>query len=137
MWRRSTDCGNTWRSTESSGITPMQFSVNSAVALDENTFYSGGITGIHRSRDGGETWHRFNTRFEWPGGQLNQFRRDASKFRSSQGFVRDGCGECRQIHRRRGMLRESWTAVDILRPRYTLEIPKFNAKLKDRGRPRR
>ena len=56
---RSTDCGDTWRSTESSGITPMQFSVSSAVALDENTFYTGGITGIHRSRDGGETWHRF------------------------------------------------------------------------------
>ena len=26
----------------------------------------------------------------------------------------------------------SWTAVDIARPRYTLEVPKFNAKLKDR-----
>ena len=56
---RSTDCGDTWRSTESSGITQMQFSVSSAVALDESTFYTGGITGIHRSRDGGETWHRF------------------------------------------------------------------------------
>ena len=61
---RSTDCGNTWHSTEASGITQMQFSVGAAVALDENTFYTGGITGIHRSRDGGETWHRFNTKFE-------------------------------------------------------------------------
>ena len=61
---RSIDCGNTWKSVESSGITPIQFSVNCAVALDENTFYTGGITGIHRSTDGGKTWHRFNTRFE-------------------------------------------------------------------------
>ena len=61
---RSIDCGNTWTSVESSGITPMQFSIGSTVALDENTFYTGGSTGIHRSTDGGQTWHRFNTRFE-------------------------------------------------------------------------
>ena len=61
---RSIDCGNTWTSIESSGITQMQFSVGSTVALDENTFYTGGSTGIHRSTDGGQTWHRFNTRFE-------------------------------------------------------------------------
>ena len=61
---RSIDCGNTWTSIESSGITPMQFSIGSTVALDEKTFYTGGSTGIHRSTDGGKTWHRFNTRFE-------------------------------------------------------------------------
>ena len=61
---RSIDCGNTWTSIEASGITQMQFSVGSTVALDENTFYTGGSTGIHRSTDGGQTWHRFNTRFE-------------------------------------------------------------------------
>ena len=61
---RSIDCGNTWTSIESSGITPLQFSVGSAVALDERTFYTGGSTGVHRSTDGGQTWHRFNTRFE-------------------------------------------------------------------------
>ena len=61
---RSIDCGNTWTSIESSGITSMQFSVRSTVALDENIFYTGGSTGIHRSTDGGQTWHRFNTRFE-------------------------------------------------------------------------
>ena len=60
---RSIDCGNTWKSVESSGITPMQFSVSCAVVLDENTFYTGGITGIHRSTNGGKTWHRFNTKF--------------------------------------------------------------------------
>ena len=61
---RSIDSGDTWTSIESSGITPMQFSVSSTVALDENTFYIGGSTGIHRSTNGGKTWHRFNTRFE-------------------------------------------------------------------------
>ena len=61
---RSTDRGDTWTYIESSGITPMQFSVGSTLALDPNTFYTGGCTGIHRSTDGGQTWHRFNTRFE-------------------------------------------------------------------------
>ena len=61
---RSMDSGDTWTSIESSGITPMQFSVGSTAALDENTFYTGGSTGIHRSTNGGKTWHRFNTRFE-------------------------------------------------------------------------
>ena len=42
----------------------MQFSVGSTAALDENTFYIGGSTGVHRSTNGGKTWHRFNTRFE-------------------------------------------------------------------------
>ena len=61
---RSMDCGNTWTSIEASGITQMQFSVGSTAALDERTFYTGGSTGMHRSTDGGQTWHRFNTRFE-------------------------------------------------------------------------
>ena len=61
---RTMDSGKSWETEESSGITPTQFSVNCAAALDENTFFTGGITGIHRSTDGGKTWHRFNTRFE-------------------------------------------------------------------------
>ena len=61
---RSEDSGNTWTPPELSGITPMQFSVRNTVALNENRFYTGGSTGIHRSTDGGKTWHRFNTRFE-------------------------------------------------------------------------
>ncbi len=61
MVARSVDCGDTWTSMESSGISPMQFSVRCAVALDGNTFYTGGSSGIHRSTDAGKTWHRFHT----------------------------------------------------------------------------
>jgi len=64
MVARSVDCGDTWTSIESSGITPTQFSVRCAVALDGNTFYIGGSSGIHRSTDGGKTWHRFHTGLE-------------------------------------------------------------------------
>ena len=125
---RSTDCGDTWRSTESSGITQMQFSVNSAVALDENTFYTGGITGIHRSRDGGETWHRFNTRFECRVDNLislEETRPNSEAAKVLYATVAGGVVKSTDVG-------SSWTAVDILRPRYTLEIPRFNAKLKDR-----
>ena len=61
---RSVDCGDTWTSMESSGISPMQFCVRCAVASDGNTFYTGGSSGIHRSTDGGKTWHRFHTGLE-------------------------------------------------------------------------
>ena len=124
---RSTDCGNTWRSTESSGITQMQFSVGSAVALDENTFYTGGITGIHRSRDGGETWHRFNTRFECRVDNLISLETGPNSKASQVLYATVAGGVVKSTD-----AGSSWTAVDIQRPRYTLEVPKFNAKLKDR-----
>ncbi|MYB93481.1 sigma-70 family RNA polymerase sigma factor [Candidatus Poribacteria bacterium] len=124
---RSTDCGNTWRSTESSGITPMQFSVGSAVALDENTFYTGGITGIHRSRDGGETWHRFNTRFACRVDNLISVEASPNSKASQVLYATVAGGVVTSTDAGR-----SWTAVDIARPKYTLEVPKFNAKLKDR-----
>ena len=124
---RSTDCGNTWRAAETSGITPMQFSVNSAVALDENTFYTGGITGIHRSRDGGETWHRFNTRFECRVDNLISLEISPNSKTSKVLYATVVGGVVKSTD-----AGSSWTAVDIHRPRYTLEVPKFNAKLKDR-----
>ena len=74
---RSEDSGNTWTPPELSGITPMQFSVRNTVALNEDTFYTGGSTGIHRSTDGGKTWHRFNTRFESRVDGLNSFGVDS------------------------------------------------------------
>ena len=124
---RSTDCGNTWHSTESSGITPMQFSVSSAVALDENTFYTGGITGIHRSRDGGETWHRFNTRFECRVDNLISLETSPHSKASKALYATVVGGVVKSTD-----AGSSWTAVDIQRPKYTLEIPRFNVKLKDR-----
>ena len=124
---RSTDCGKTWRSTESSGITPMQFSVSSAVALDENTFYTGGITGIHRSRDGGETWHRFNTRFECRVDNLISLETSPNSEASKVLYATVAGSVVTSTD-----AGSSWTAVDITRPKYTLEVPKFNAKLKDR-----
>ena len=124
---RSTDCGNTWRSTEASGITPIQFSVSSAVALDENTFYTGGITGIHRSRDGGETWHRFNTRFECRVDNLIRLETSPNSKASKTLYATVVGGVVKSTD-----AGSSWTAVDIERPRYTLEVPKFNVKLKDR-----
>ena len=124
---RSTDCGDTWRSTASSGITPMQFSVSSAVALDENTFYTGGITGIHRSRDGGETWHRFNTRFECRVDNLIRLETSPNSKESKALYATVVGGVVKSTD-----AGSSWTAVDIERPRYTLEIPKFNSKLTDR-----
>ena len=124
---RSTDCGNTWSSTESSGITQMQFSVGSAVALDENTFYTGGITGIHRSRDGGKTWHRFNTGFACRVDNLISLETSPNS-KASKVLYATVAG-CVVKSTDAG---SSWAAVDIQRPRYTLEVPKFNAKLKDR-----
>ena len=124
---RSTDGGNTWSSTESSGITPIQFSVNCAVALDENTFYTGGITGIHRSRDSGETWHRFNTRLECRVNNLIGLEMSPNSKASKVLYATVVGGVVKSTD-----AGSSWTAVDIERPKYTLEVPKFNAKLKDR-----
>ena len=62
---RSTDKGNTWTYQKNTGISQTGYrgftSVMHAVALNENTFYVGGTSGIHRSTDGGKSWHRFNT----------------------------------------------------------------------------
>ena len=54
----SRDGGQTW--------TDLGFGMNSSilgafpsVAVDENTFYKAGMSGIHRTTDGGESWHLF------------------------------------------------------------------------------
>ena len=87
---RSIDSGDTWTSIEASGITPMQFSVGKTVALDERTFYTGGSTGIHRSTDGGKTWHRFNTRFESRVDSLVSFVASATPNASAALYARVG-----------------------------------------------
>ena len=55
---RSRDRGQTW--------VDLGFDMNSSilgafpsVAVNENTFYKAGLSGIHRTTDGGESWHLF------------------------------------------------------------------------------
>ena len=65
---RSTDGGKTW--------TDLGFDSNSlmlntlpAVALNDTTFYKAGAFGVHRTTDGGESWHPFMKGM--PGRRLN------------------------------------------------------------------
>ena len=122
---RSIDCGNTWKSAEFSGITPVQFSVNCAVALDENTFYTGGITGIHRSTDGGKTWHRFNTRFECRVDNLVSFTTSPDSKMSNALYTTVAGSVVKSTDAGR-----SWTAVGIKLYHYTEVVPEYDAKVK-------
>ena len=55
---RSTDSGETWTDI---GNDPNALILNSlpATVVDERTFYKAGAFGIHRTTDGGESWHLF------------------------------------------------------------------------------
>ena len=55
---RSTDGGETWTDL---GIDTYAFMLNSipSVAVNERTFYKVGAFGVHRTTDGGESWHLF------------------------------------------------------------------------------
>ena len=105
---RSTDGGDTWTYIESSGITPMQFSVGSTLALDQNTFYTGGCTGIHRSTDAGQTWHRFNTRFESRVDDLASFRGSKAPNISTALYAKVGPNLVKSTDEGR-----SWDAVNV------------------------
>ena len=61
---RSIDNGNTWTLEKTSDISLMSYSVHNAVALNENTLYLQGESGIYRSIDGGLSWTRFYTGLE-------------------------------------------------------------------------
>ena len=122
---RSIDCGNTWKFAESSGITPMQFSVNRGVALDEKTFYTGGITGIHRSTDGGKIWHRFNTRFECRVDNLVSFNTNPDSKMSNALYATVAGSLVKSTDAGR-----SWTTVDIELLKSISEVPQYNAKVK-------
>ncbi|MDE0014849.1 MAG: sigma-70 family RNA polymerase sigma factor [Candidatus Poribacteria bacterium] len=105
---RSTDGGDTWTYIESSGITPMQFSVGSTLVLAPNTFYTRGCTGIHRSTDGGQTWHRFNTRFESYVDDLVSFTARSASNKSSALYARVGPNLVKSMDKGR-----SWDAVSV------------------------
>ena len=124
---RSIDCGNTWKSIEDCGITQMRFSVNCAAALDADTFYTGGITGIHRSTDGGNTWHRFNTRFECRVENLVSLNTSPD---SKMSYTHYATVSGSVVKSTDGG--SSWAAVGIELPKVISEVPKFNAKLKDK-----
>ena len=57
----STNTGETWTTLEKdeagSGVAPP------LLIADTNIFYKSGLSGILRTTDGGESWHRFNTGF--------------------------------------------------------------------------
>ena len=122
---RSMDCGNTWETVEHAGIAPLKFSVNCAVALNENTFYTGGLTGIHRSTDSGKTWYRFNTRFECRVDNLISLktRTDSKPSRTLYATVAGSVVESTDGG-------HSWAAVGFKLPQWTETVPKYNAKVK-------
>ena len=55
---RSRDGGQTWVNL-GFGMNSSILSAFPSVAVDENTFYKAGRSGIHRTTDGGESWHLF------------------------------------------------------------------------------
>ena len=55
---RSADGGETWTELGIEGNTSILNSFP-GTAVDERTFYKAGIRGVHRTTDGGESWHLF------------------------------------------------------------------------------
>ena len=55
---RSTDGGQTWSKFGYDSHIPSMSSIPT-VAVDEQTYYKVGVFGIHRTTDGGESWHLF------------------------------------------------------------------------------
>ena len=55
---RSRDGGQTWVNL-GFGTNVSILSIFPSVAVNENTFYKAGLSGIHRTTDGGESWHLF------------------------------------------------------------------------------
>lgn len=55
---RSRDGGQTWASL-GLGRNSSIISTFPSVAVNENTFYKAGLSGVHRTTDGGESWHLF------------------------------------------------------------------------------
>ena len=57
----SVDTGETWFSLNLQGMLDGRWYALPVMMLDAKTFYIGGATGVHRTTDGGESWHQFNT----------------------------------------------------------------------------
>jgi len=124
---RSIDSGYNWETEKLSGITPIQFSVNCAVTIDKSTFYTGGITGIHRSTDSGSTWHRFNTRFECRVDNLISIKTENASKKYTTLYALVAGSLVKSIDK--GV---SWESVDIFVKRGTENIPDLGVKTKFR-----
>ena len=57
----SSDTGETWFSLNLQDTLYHRRPALPVVMLDAKTFYIGSTTGVHRTTDGGESWHQFNT----------------------------------------------------------------------------
>jgi len=101
----------------------MQFSVSSTAALDGNTFYIGGSTGVHRSTNGGKIWHRFNTRFESRVDGLINFMVNPTPNMPAVLYARVGPNLVKSTDRGR-----SWDVVNVtleINRRLSKEIPRI------------
>jgi len=56
----SMNAGQTWKTLDNTGV---MSDTSALVLLNKNTFYRSGVGGIHRTTDGGKTWHQFNNGF--------------------------------------------------------------------------
>ncbi len=116
---RSIDRGDTWTPLQSTGISATWGSVRKTLVLDENTLYTAGNSGVHRSTDSGKTWHRFNTRLESRVDNLVGFMTDRVQATLAVLYARVGRGIAKSVDRIGGdVVRStdggvSWNAVDV------------------------
>ena len=82
---RSVDNGDTWTLEKTSNIPLMPYSVQNAVAVDENTFYLQGHSGMYRSIDGGISWTRLD--LETRGSIIDLICVNTSKEHYTSGFL--------------------------------------------------
>ena len=82
---RSVNNGDTWTVEKTGNIPLMPYSVHNAAAVDENTFYLQGHSGMYQSIDGGISWTRLNQEV---GGSVNDLICvNTSKARNTSGSL--------------------------------------------------
>ena len=82
---RSVNNGDTWTVEKTSNIPLMSYSVHNAAAVDENTFYLQGHSGMYKSIDGGISWTRIKQEV---GGSINDLICvNTSKARNTSGSL--------------------------------------------------
>ena len=116
---RSIDRGDTWTPLQSTGISATWGSVRKTLVLDENTFYTAGNSGVHRSTDSGKRWHRFNTRLESRVDNLVGFMTDRVQGIPTVLYAKVGREIAKSVDRIGGDVVKStdggvsWNAVDV------------------------